>query len=177
MAARFQRPAKVAVDMRSFNRARWGVTSREMSVAASRKAEVIQAEKSYVGHVSAGIVLHLSSANCPCLPQFPCYDAFAKVIWPFHGRRSMIWIALGVFLALLAGLAYWWLRRRKRHRLISFVALVREAVTFDPAVLAQVAGKAWKADLGDGISEGPDGFVVGMEITNTIMHDGRMFLI
>jgi uncharacterized protein YegJ (DUF2314 family) len=89
----------------------------------------------------------------------------------------MIWIALGVFLALLAGLAYWWLRRRKRHRLISFVALVREPVTFDPAVLAQVAGKAWKADLGDGISEGPDGFVVGMEITNTIMHDGRMFLI
>jgi uncharacterized protein YegJ (DUF2314 family) len=90
----------------------------------------------------------------------------------------MIGVALAVVLVLAGGaFAYWRLRRRKRHRLISIVALLREPVTFDPAVLAKVAGKAWRADLGDGESEGADGFVAGADIVNTIMHDGRMFLI
>jgi len=89
----------------------------------------------------------------------------------------MIWLAIGVILTLAAVFIFWRIRRRNRHRLISFVALVREPVTFDPAVLASVAGKVWKADLGDGTSEGADGFVVGVDIMNTIMHDGRMFLI
>ncbi|HKA08176.1 MAG TPA: DUF2314 domain-containing protein [Gemmataceae bacterium] len=90
----------------------------------------------------------------------------------------MIWIVLGVVAALaIGGFLYWRLRRRRSHRLISFVALLREPVNFDPAVLAKVAGKAWNADLGDGESEGADGFVACADIVNTIMHDGRMFLI
>jgi uncharacterized protein YegJ (DUF2314 family) len=88
----------------------------------------------------------------------------------------MIWVVIGLVLALV-GAIYWLMRRRRQPRLISFVALVREPVRFDPAVLAKLAGKAWKADLGDGSSEGADGFVVGVEVMNTIMYDGRMFLI
>jgi uncharacterized protein YegJ (DUF2314 family) len=40
-----------------------------------------------------------------------------------------------------------------------------------------VVGKVWNADLGDGTSEGSDGFVAGAEISNMIMCEGRMFLI
>jgi uncharacterized protein YegJ (DUF2314 family) len=91
----------------------------------------------------------------------------------------VIWIAVGVILALIGAFVTlsWRIRKRRRIRFISFVALVREPVDFDPAVLAKVAGKAWNADLGDGGSEGPDGFVAGAGVMNTIMHAGRMFLI
>src|SRR5258708_1015191 len=89
----------------------------------------------------------------------------------------MKWVAIAVLMALVGALAYWLIGRRRRSRLISLVALVREPVTFDPAVLAKVAGKVWKADLGDGTSEGADGFVAGVGVMNTIIHDGRMFLI
>lgn len=89
----------------------------------------------------------------------------------------MTWIILGVIVVLAAAVAYWRIRRRRRTRLISFVALVKEPVTFDPAVLASVAGRVWNADLGDGTSEGTDGFVVGVGVTSTIMHDSRMFLV
>ncbi|MBO0700175.1 MAG: hypothetical protein J2P46_17380, partial [Zavarzinella sp.] len=90
----------------------------------------------------------------------------------------MVWIPIVVVILLAgAGLGIWWLRRRRRHRLVSLVALLREPVEFDPAVLARAAGKAWKADLGDGESEGADGFVAAAGIVNTIVHDGRMFLI
>jgi len=90
----------------------------------------------------------------------------------------MIWIVLGVVAALaIGGFLVWRLRLRKRHRLISFVALLREPVNFDPAVLAKLAGKAWNADLGDGENEGADGFVACADIVNTIVHDGRMYLI
>jgi uncharacterized protein YegJ (DUF2314 family) len=88
----------------------------------------------------------------------------------------MVWVALGI-VAVAAAVGYWWYRRRRRHRLIAFVGLTREPFPLDPAVLARVAGRAWGADLGDGSAEGPDGFVVGMDIHATIMHDGRMFLI
>jgi uncharacterized protein YegJ (DUF2314 family) len=96
-----------------------------------------------------------------------------------YGEMKIVfWVAIGAVVALVAGgLAYWRHRRRKRSRLISLVALVHEPVTFDPAVLARVAGKAWNADLGDGNSEGADGFVAGVDVMNTIMHDGRLFLI
>ncbi len=91
----------------------------------------------------------------------------------------MLWIAIGSAVAalLIGGFVYWRIRKRRQSRLISFVALMRNPASFDPAVLARVAGKVWKADLGDGTSEGADGFVVGVEVMNTIMHDGRMFLI
>jgi uncharacterized protein YegJ (DUF2314 family) len=90
----------------------------------------------------------------------------------------MLWVAIAIPLALVAALVYWWLRRRRRFRLIAFVALAREPVSFDPAVIARVAGKAWNADLGDGTSEeGADGFVGGAGPMNTIIHDGRGFLI
>src|SRR5262249_51733928 len=90
---------------------------------------------------------------------------------------TMEWVAVGVVVALIGAVVYWRIRRRRRHRLISFVALLRETVEFDPAVLARVAGKAWDADLGDGTSEGADGFVAAGGIANMIMHDGRMFLL
>ena len=89
----------------------------------------------------------------------------------------MIWIVIGVILASVAAFVYWRIRARRQHRLISFVALVREPVSFDPVVLARLAGKTWKADLGDGASEGADGFVVGVGVINTISHAGRMFLV
>ncbi len=88
----------------------------------------------------------------------------------------MIWIPIGALVLLAAGTAFWWIRRR-RTRLISFVALLREPVSFDPAVLAAVAGKAWGADLGDGGSPGKDGFVCGTGRFTTVMHDGRAVLI
>jgi uncharacterized protein YegJ (DUF2314 family) len=89
--------------------------------------------------------------------------------------------AAGLLGALAAagagGFLVWRKKRRKKSRLVSFVALVREPVTFDPAVLARVAGKAWGADLGDGSSEGPDGFVAGVGVMTTISYGGRLFLI
>jgi uncharacterized protein YegJ (DUF2314 family) len=89
----------------------------------------------------------------------------------------MKWIVLGTIAALIGGYLAWRIRKRRKSRIISLVALLREPVTFDPAILAAVAGKVWNADLGDGASEGTDGFVAGMEVMNTIMYDGRMFLI
>lgn len=88
-----------------------------------------------------------------------------------------ILIGLGLTLMLTAGFYFYRSRRRSRHRMISLVALVREPVTFDSAVLANIAGKVWQADLGDGTSEGADGFVISADPLTTIMHDGRMYLI
>jgi uncharacterized protein YegJ (DUF2314 family) len=89
----------------------------------------------------------------------------------------MLWIALGAVAVAAGGTAFWWMRRRRRSRLISFVALLREPVSFDPAVVAHIAGKVWNADLGDGSSEGADGWVVGVDVMTSIFHKGRMVLI
>ncbi len=91
----------------------------------------------------------------------------------------MWWGIAGAALVLVVGAGlYWWKRRqRSRHRLISFVALLKEPAEIDPAVLAKLAGKVWKADLGDGSSEGEDGFVACAGPLNTIFHGERMFLI
>lgn len=91
----------------------------------------------------------------------------------------MIWVVVGVILAIVAigAVVYWRISRRKQSRLISFVALCREPVEFDAAVLARLAGKAWNADLGYGDSEGADGFVACSGPVNIITHEGRMFLL
>src|SRR5687768_1976710 len=89
----------------------------------------------------------------------------------------MNWWVVGALLLVVVGVVLFRMLRRRRTRLISFVALLREPATLDPAVLARMAGKLWDADLGDGESEGEDGFVVGVGISNTIMHENRMFLI
>lgn len=92
----------------------------------------------------------------------------------------MRWIIGGVMIAVLAAAAVFFFlrqRRRKKHRMISIVALTSEPTTIDPVVLAHVAGKAWNADLGDGNSEGADGFVACAGIINMISHDGGMIMI
>lgn len=90
----------------------------------------------------------------------------------------MWWGILAVVLVIVTGAGYvLWKRRRGRHRLISFVALTSEPVEIDPAVVAKVAGKVWKTDLGDGSSAGEDGFVVGVGPMTTIAHGERMYLI
>lgn len=91
----------------------------------------------------------------------------------------MRWIIAGVVIAALVAAIVFFLRqrRRKKHRMLAIVALRSEQATFDPAILATVAGKAWDADLGDGSSEGRDGFVACAGIVNMISHDGRMIMI
>jgi uncharacterized protein YegJ (DUF2314 family) len=96
----------------------------------------------------------------------------------------MIWIVCAVILALGSGFVFWRIRRRRRSRLLSFVALLREPVGFDQTVLARLAAKAWDADLGygsteldDGSSTGADGFVVGEGPAFMIKYAERMFLI
>jgi uncharacterized protein YegJ (DUF2314 family) len=90
----------------------------------------------------------------------------------------MLWIVLAAVLVVLVGFFYLYRRiRRRESRLVAFVALLREPMTIDPAVLAKVAGKVWNADLGDGTTEGEDGFVAGIGEMNTIMHDDRIFLV
>jgi uncharacterized protein YegJ (DUF2314 family) len=89
----------------------------------------------------------------------------------------MIWIALGTAAAVAAAIVFWWIRKRRRYRLISFVALLKEPVTFDAAVIASVAGKAWNADLGSGEAEGADGFVGDAGPSIMIFHDGHMFML
>lgn len=105
---------------------------------------------------------------------------FRILDWGFHevhfNMKSLIWtVAAG--LVGVGSWLYWRRRKRQRTRLISLVALLREPATFDPVVLARVAGKVWNADLGDGDAEGADGFVAGAGIINTIIHGGRMYLI
>jgi uncharacterized protein YegJ (DUF2314 family) len=41
------------------------------------------------------------------------------------------------------------------------VGLLREPKSWDAAALARLAGRAWRADLGDGDNEGRDGYVAG----------------
>jgi uncharacterized protein YegJ (DUF2314 family) len=91
----------------------------------------------------------------------------------------MRWIIAGLAIAVLVVAIVFFIRqrRRKKHRMLAIVGLRSERAMIDPAILATVAGKAWNADLGDGGSEGRDGFVAGAGITNMIVHDGRMFMV
>src|SRR4051812_23524984 len=86
---------------------------------------------------------------------------FARSAQSSLGDTLMPWLVVGVVLLVALGAYFWWQRRKKQqHRLISIVAMTRTPTRFDPAVLARVAGRIWDADLGDGVSEGDDGFVV-----------------
>ena len=93
-------------------------------------------------------------------------------MWP-------IIIACVVVAGILAG--WWWMRRRNaapKSRLISFVALLREPQSLEPIYIATAANKAWDADLGDGTTEGDDGFVVGgAEITSMVKFRERMLIV
>jgi hypothetical protein len=90
----------------------------------------------------------------------------------------MTWLYIALPILLIAvGIAVWWIRRSRRHRLISFVALLKEPASIDPAIVAQVAGQAWNLDLGDGVSQGKDGFVIGAGPLNTIMCHGQIYLV
>ena len=93
-------------------------------------------------------------------------------MWP-------IIIACVVVAGILAG--WWWMRRRNaapKGRLISFVALLREPQSLEPIYIATAANKAWDADLGDGTTEGDDGFVVGgAEITSMVKFRERMLIV
>ncbi len=91
----------------------------------------------------------------------------------------MRWIIAGLAIAVFVAAIVFFIRqrRRKKHRMLAIVGLRSERAMIDPAILATVAGKAWNADLGDGSSEGRDGFVVGAGITNMISHDGRMIMV
>lgn len=73
----------------------------------------------------------------------------------------------------------WWRKKRvaSEHRLVSIVALLREPQTLEPIYVATAARKAWNADLGDGTTEGEDGFVAGASITTAIRFRDRMFLV
>ncbi len=91
-------------------------------------------------------------------------------MWP------IIVIAL-VVAVVIGGLSYLRLRRKHETRMISLVALLREPITLDPTVLAKTAGRVWNLDLGDGTTEGEDGFVVASGPINTIMCQDRAYLI
>ena len=83
-------------------------------------------------------------------------------------------VAIGLIAALL-----WWRKRRaaSEHRMVSIVALLREPQVLEPIYVATAARKAWNADLGDGTTEGEDGFVAGASITTAIRFRDRMFLV
>jgi uncharacterized protein YegJ (DUF2314 family) len=87
-----------------------------------------------------------------------------------------MWIILAAVL-MLGAFVYWRRLRRNRSRMLSFVGLLRKPAFFDAAILATAAKKAWNADLGDGSTEGADGFVVGEETHFMIQHDGQMVLV
>jgi uncharacterized protein YegJ (DUF2314 family) len=87
---------------------------------------------------------------------------------------------IAVVSILAIGLLFWFYRHRqksKQARVVSFVAFLKEPMSLDPAVLAKIAGRAWNADLGDGSSEGPDGFVSSVGPMNMVMHSETMFLV
>jgi len=62
-------------------------------------------------------------------------------------------------------------------RLISFVALLAEAVQLESHTVARLASEAWSADLSAEEGGGADGFVVGSPVTVFIKYRDRMFFV
>jgi uncharacterized protein YegJ (DUF2314 family) len=93
-------------------------------------------------------------------------------------NSPLVWTIV-VAAVLAAGAGVWWWRKRRGddHRLVSLVALLREPQHLEPRMVANAARKAWQADLGDGESEGPDGFVAGMAISNIVQYGERMIMV
>jgi uncharacterized protein YegJ (DUF2314 family) len=69
------------------------------------------------------------------------------------------------------------IRKRDKSRMISLVVLLREPMTVDSIVLAKMAGRAWHADLGDGLGYGEDGGVVSVGPISTVLHQERGYLV
>jgi uncharacterized protein YegJ (DUF2314 family) len=89
-----------------------------------------------------------------------------------------MYLVIPAIILLAAGLwLFWRWRRRRESRLVSLVGLLREPISVDAAVLAQVAGRAWNADLGFDGTEGTDGYVVATGSPGMIMCRGRFYLI
>jgi len=84
---------------------------------------------------------------------------------------------LAISVVVLSLVGVWgyrtWRRRERPERMISLVVLLREAMLLDGAIVAQLAGRAWDADLGDGVSEGDDGFTVSAVGMHTVVQHGR----
>lgn len=93
-------------------------------------------------------------------------------MWPYLiGGVVVLVIAIGGF--------FWW-RKRKRdeHRLVSFVALLKEPRPLEAVYLQTAAKKAWDADLSLGEdAEGEDGFIVGEDFSCFVMFRGRIMLV
>lgn len=70
-----------------------------------------------------------------------------------------------------------WRRRKPRGRLVSIVGLLQEPLQVTGEMLARAGARAWEANLGDGSNEGPDGFVASVGSFNSIVHDGKMFVV
>ncbi|NOX53782.1 MAG: DUF2314 domain-containing protein [Planctomycetes bacterium] len=98
--------------------------------------------------------------------------------------------AVGV--GLLIGLVFWRVVRSRETlvggqspkadsdesgRLISIVALLKREQPLDLVLLAAAARRAWGADLGDGSSEGEDGFVAGTPLNALLRWSDRMILV
>ncbi|MFM7110984.1 MAG: DUF2314 domain-containing protein [Planctomycetota bacterium] len=68
-------------------------------------------------------------------------------------------------------------RRQVEQRHVSIVGLTRMAIPLTSESIARAASRAWDADLGNGASEGIDGFVASVGNLHSIVHNGKMFLL
>lgn len=84
----------------------------------------------------------------------------------------LVVVAAAITIGVLA-----WRRRKPKGRMVSIVGLLREPLNFSGEMLARAGARAWEADLGDGSTEGADGFVASVGPLTSIVHDGKMYVI
>lgn len=70
-----------------------------------------------------------------------------------------------------------WRRQKPKSRMVSIVGLLREPLNLSGDIVARAGARAWEADLGDGSTEGADGFVASAGPITSIVHDGKMYVI